>query len=204
MSGKSTLKFLIPESSCQRDFSVFAVYADGTKDKVLRCDWFDKYLCDNAPGYTHTIENDTALITVPRDLKKEPEVFICEPYFQLTNFTKRCFCKMHVPAIIIPGQPGGDSPEQVDLIGGLSVLSVLLLLVLVVVGFLICKYCHRQNSSDSEHDRNVRPNEREPLKHQNSRLKPPRIAHSYPDVEEETRIQVSDPERNNKSRRDTI
>ncbi|XP_025099918.1 uncharacterized protein LOC112567439 isoform X2 [Pomacea canaliculata] len=159
MSGETSLKFLIPESSCQKAFEVWALFANETKESVLRCDWVDMYYCDSAPGYTHTLENRTAVITVSRDLEKKPEDFICESLFRPKTDPIRCLCKR--AAVIIPEQPDSDGPWQVGLIVGVSVGLVVLLVILV--GIYIYIRCCRPNSSESKPDLNVRPDERKPL-----------------------------------------
>ncbi|XP_025101029.1 uncharacterized protein LOC112568128 [Pomacea canaliculata] len=163
MSGETSVTFLIPESSCQKDFEVWALFADGAKESVLICDWVDKYHCSSAPGYTHTLENTTALITVPLDLEKKPDHFICNSLFNPKTDASWCYCRK---AEFIPGQPDSDSPGQVALIVGLSVPLVLLflVLVLVLVGFLICKYYFGRTLSMSTRDPNVRTGEFEPLR----------------------------------------
>ncbi|XP_025099922.1 uncharacterized protein LOC112567443 [Pomacea canaliculata] len=157
MSGETSLKFLIPESSCQKDFEVWALFADGAKESVLRCDWVKKYYCDSAPGYTHTLENSTALITLPRDLEKKPDDFICDSLFRPKTDPIMCLCKR--AAISIPVQSDSDSPEQVGFIAGM-VIAISVILFLVV--FLI--YKRYRTSSKSKHDPNVRPDECQPLR----------------------------------------
>ncbi|XP_025101542.1 uncharacterized protein LOC112568453 [Pomacea canaliculata] len=94
MRVETSLKFLIPNILCQQDFAVLDLYADTAKAKILNCKWtVNKYDCDNAPGYTHTIENDHALITVLPGFKEKADDFICEVLGQPKTDPSMCLCK---------------------------------------------------------------------------------------------------------------
>lgn len=60
--------------------------------EVLHCDWETTYDCAIAPGYTHKIENDHVLITVPRDSKETPKNFTCKLLGQPKTDPSRCLC----------------------------------------------------------------------------------------------------------------